>query len=314
MTALSPDKVSILLPTLNGARYIRESIASCLEQTHRNLEVIVVDGGSTDGTLDIIAGFHDPRLILIDQAGNEGSISGALNLGLDHMSGDYWTWMQDDCRYAPEAIATMLGYLHSNSAVDFVYTDYWRIDENGNTIDLMPVGPSQELPQRECVGVCFLTRMRVYEELGHYSVKHWLVQDYEFRLRVLGRFRMEPLHVPLYYYRVHPQSLTGRYGLDVERAVVAMKQDLGYLDDGQARKALAYIDVWQGFIDYKAGNLRQARRYLLRGLRKDPSHLGNRGIVSVVIESVIGSSRMRAVRNVSHRLRRLSDPTNEAHS
>src|SRR5437016_3657116 len=88
--------VSIVLTTLNGARYLRESIDSCLGQTYRNIELIVVDGGSTDGTLDIVASYYDPRLRLIHQEHNEGKLPGAINLGLADARGELLTWMQDD--------------------------------------------------------------------------------------------------------------------------------------------------------------------------------------------------------------------------
>ena len=59
-----PPLVSVVLPTLNGRRFVAESIASILDQTYRHLELIVVDGGSTDGTREIVAQLADPRVVL----------------------------------------------------------------------------------------------------------------------------------------------------------------------------------------------------------------------------------------------------------
>jgi len=263
-----------------------------------------VDGGSTDGTREIVRSFFDdPRLILINQPSNQGLISGALNIGLARMTGDFWTWTQADSYYKPQAIQLMVEYLQQHSFVGMVYTDYHFINEFGEILDTIIVGPASDLLDHECVGVCFLYRRCVYETVGLYSVKHWLVQDYEYRLRVLRHFNIEPYHVPLYCYRVHAESLTGRYGPDVERAAVRMKQDMGYLNSRQACKALAGIDIWQGFISYKKGDLATARKFLVRGLVKDISNVKNVGIISIIVESVVGPGRMVRLRQISHWLR-----------
>ena len=76
----SRSKVSIVLPTYNGSKYLRQSIASCLDQSHRNLELIVVDDGSTDGTADLVESLAIPGVRVIRQA-NAGKPA-ALNTGL----------------------------------------------------------------------------------------------------------------------------------------------------------------------------------------------------------------------------------------
>jgi glycosyltransferase involved in cell wall biosynthesis len=84
-------KVSIVLPTLNGEKYIRQSIESCLNQTYSNLELIIVDGGSTDGTLDVINEIRDARIRLVHQPPNSGRLPGALNLGFRETIGEFLT-------------------------------------------------------------------------------------------------------------------------------------------------------------------------------------------------------------------------------
>lgn len=299
------DLISIILPTLNGERFVKQSIESCLGQTHGELELIVVDGGSSDRTRDIVSGFSDPRLVLIDQRGNEGRISGALNIGLARMTGSFWTWMQDDSYYAPNALECMHQRLLEDPMAGMVYTDYWRIDELSQVTSLVEVGTSDELPKWDLLGVCFLYRRCVYEQVGYYSLEHWLVQDYEYRLRVRRHFKMVPHHEPLYYYRLHPGSLTGRFGFDVERAAVAMKIDRGYWDARTARKALANVEVCEGFLAYQEGKLQEARRHFLRGLVRAPSCASNPGILSIIAESYLGTDRANRLRGVLRRFKRV---------
>ena len=70
------EQVTIVLPTYNGATYLRQSIDSCLNQTYTNLELIVVDGGSTDGTVDILQSYSDPRLLVLHQPVTQGRLKG----------------------------------------------------------------------------------------------------------------------------------------------------------------------------------------------------------------------------------------------
>src|SRR5690242_20649552 len=88
--------ISIVLPVLNSARYLAGSIESVLAQTHANWELIIVDGGSTDGTLAVVETHlaKDTRLRLLHQVNNADKLPGALNLGFAAARGDYFTWTQ----------------------------------------------------------------------------------------------------------------------------------------------------------------------------------------------------------------------------
>src|SRR5438034_11794938 len=101
--------ITIVLPTHNGAKYLRESIESCLGQTYHNLELVVVDDASSDATPDVIAEYSDPRLISVRHGQNRG-LPEALNTGFAHSRGHYLTWTSDDNRYAPEARAEMAAF------------------------------------------------------------------------------------------------------------------------------------------------------------------------------------------------------------
>jgi glycosyltransferase involved in cell wall biosynthesis len=113
--------VSIVLPTYNGSRYIQQSIDSCLNQTYSNIELIIVDDGSTDCTEQIINSYTDNRIRYIQHQKNAG-LPTALNTGVAHATGDYLTWTSDDNFYAPQAIETQLTFLLKNK-YDFVYCD-----------------------------------------------------------------------------------------------------------------------------------------------------------------------------------------------
>ena len=295
------DKVSIVLPTHNGSKYLRESIDSCLNQSYSNIELILVDDGSTDETPTIIQSVSDPRVAKLGRETNRG-LPTALNTGFARATGEYLTWTSDDNLYAPEAIEVLVGFLAQRLDVDFVYADYWQINEHGQIIGQIEVGPTEALVERDCVGACFLYRRAVYESVGEYNLQACPAEDYEYWLRVARQFRMEPYHKCLYYYRVHSRSLTGRHRwYPADRAAARAKLNLGWIDRSQYLSSLAKIDICEAFDKHAQGDLANVRHFIIRALRKDLSHLTNRGVLSIFLESLIGPRWMCVVRSVTGR-------------
>ena len=205
-------KVSIVLPTHNGSKYIRQSIQSCLDQSHRNIELIVVDDGSTEDLHSVVSEFTDPRLRYVRHEKNRG-ISAALNTGFALASGDYLTWTSDDNYYAQDAIGRLTRFLQNYPRIDFVYASSYIVDEMGlrETLRVQRSQPPQDLKRQNGVGACFLYTRRVYRDIGDYNSGAFLVEDYDYWVRVSKRFRMQRIFSPLYYYRYHKESLTFRH-------------------------------------------------------------------------------------------------------
>jgi len=239
--------VSIILPTYNGSRFIKESIKSCLEQTHPHLEVIIIDDGSTDNTAQIVQSFNDPRLKYVHLGHNQGHIT-ALNRGFALSKGEYLTWTSDDNYYRLDAIAKMLEEL-TRSNVDFIYTKYHVIDEKGNIQRQGRTEPPSYLDIDNCVGGCFLYHRRVYEIIGDFNTEAFLAEDYEYWLRVRTKFKMKEMDAILYYYRNHPKSLTGIH--KEERVQVQVQKIRG-----------RFLPFWKKVYFYTMGQLRRAKTLL----------------------------------------------------
>jgi len=231
-----PDLVSIVLPTFNGSRYIREAVASCLKQTYSPIEVVIVDDGSTDKTQDILESVaaRDARVRCVRHKENRG-ISAALNTGFSHCTGAYWTWTSDDNCFRPNAIAEMVRYLRENLEAGMVYADFTFIDDSGREVRTHQVQPRERLLHGNTIGPCFLYRREVAEVVGEYSEEMRLAEDYDYWLRVSARFLMEPLHVNLYSYRRHAGSLTAsesrQAGRVADRALEKHLSSLAWADD-----------------------------------------------------------------------------------
>jgi len=204
--------VSIVLPTHNGSRYIRQSIQSCLDQSHSNIELIVVDDGSHEDMRAIVEAFDDRRIRFVRHENNRG-ISAALNTGFALSSGTYLTWTSDDNYYAADAVARMVQFLQSYPQVDFVYSSSYVVDEMEpvQRPRMVRPKPPEHLKVENGVGACFLYTRRVYEQVGGYDSATFLVEDYDYWVRVSKQFRMQRVLTPFYYYRYHKDSLTAKH-------------------------------------------------------------------------------------------------------
>src|ERR1044071_5867679 len=154
--------VSIVLPVYNGARFLRQSIDSCLQQTYHDIELIVVDDGSKDNSVDLVKSYNDNRIKLVCHQTNR-KLPAALNTGFEHTSGVYLTWTTHDDYYAPTALAEMVNVLEENPRIHFVFADEYLIDEAGQILRLIKNGPIEQLAEKSCLGACRLYRRTVYE-------------------------------------------------------------------------------------------------------------------------------------------------------
>lgn len=205
-------KVSIILPTYNGSKYLRRSVESCLNQTHQNIELIIVDDGSREPVKTVLAPCDDPRLRILRHDRNRG-VAASINTGFSESSGDYLTWTSDDNYYAPNALQELLSFLQTYHSIDFVYADSYVIDEQDldQPRKIWRTRPPQWLKHDNGVGASFLYKRKVYETIGEYKSEMFLAEDYDYWVRVSKRFSMQRLFRPLYYYRRHAGSLTAKH-------------------------------------------------------------------------------------------------------
>lgn len=282
--------VTIILTTLNKERFLARSIASCLNQTHFNLELVIVDGGSQDRTLEIVSDFKDDRIRIVHQPANVGKLPGAINLGMANARGELITWAQDDCWYEPNAIETMAQYLTRHPKVALVYSDYWDVDEAGVRIRYQFVNPPSFMLEDDVIRQSFLMRREIFETIGPQDTQYFPVHEVPWRMRVASRFTIQPLHIPLMYYRLHPHSLTGRSKSQFEMQYLVANAFLqeGYLDPKAHHQRLAKIHIDEAYHEFVLkGNYRAFRSQAMKGVRKDISWLKNRGLWKLGVISLL---------------------------
>lgn len=185
MSAFHP-LVSIVIPVYNGANYMREAIDSALAQTYDNIEIIVVNDGSTDAGQteaialsygDAIRYFHKPN----------GGVATALNVGIKNMHGEYFSWLSHDDRYLPEKIASQVEFIQRFELYDAaVFSDFYTIDASGKRIACVispAVNPDTIF---QCMyidpflhGCAMLIPKKPLVDLGAFPEQYITTQDYE---------------------------------------------------------------------------------------------------------------------------------------
>lgn len=213
------SKVSIIIPAYNQAHYLPDAINSALEQSHPDVEVIVVDDGSTDHTPDVTAEYADrPNVKLIRQA-NTG-LSGARNRGFSEATGDYICFLDSDDYFSPDKVQKQAAMLDANPDLGFVYCDIVTVDPSGEpvaeqcTVERSDRVLSGNIFQSLLLGGYFpphtvMLRRSILAELGGFDLDCGGHADYEFWLRISAAghaacFQNEALA----YYRTHPDSMS----------------------------------------------------------------------------------------------------------
>lgn len=200
--------ISVVLPTFNRAPMLTTSIESVLSQTEANFELIVVDDGSTDDTLNA-ARKHarsDNRITVVRQSNRR--LPRALNTGFRIARGEFFTWTSDDNRYRPEAFAVLSQYLHGRPDVGLVFAEMFRRGPTG--LKHTPVRRPLRLWENNKFGGVFMYRRSVAAAAGEYDPDLELVEDYDYLLRLT--YHASVCHLPdvLYEYLDHDESLTAR--------------------------------------------------------------------------------------------------------
>lgn len=203
-------KVSIVLPTYNGERYLKESVDSVRNQTFQDWELIIVDDCSSDRTSQLAEQFsrEDKRIRVIHNNPNQ-KLPRSLNIGFDVAGGEYLTWTSDDNLFLPSALQRMNDYLDENTNVYMVRADISLIGENGEALPEKTEFRLERFPYENGVGACFMYRRAVLTDVGKYDETLFGVEDYDYWLRIYKKYSfIGNIHETLYKYRLHRNSLS----------------------------------------------------------------------------------------------------------
>lgn len=201
------DLISVIMPTYNVEKYVAEAIESILNQTYKNIEFIIVDDFSTDGTYEICKSFakKDNRIKLFKNTQNL-RISRTLNFALTKVTGKFVARMDGDDISVPNRLEVMKKYLDSNPEIKLVGTGAITINEKGEEIGRTAFLNDFALIKKTCtlkspVVHIWMTYKDVYEKLHGYRLVN-PTEDYDFVLRCISSGFMVSNITGFYAYKI----------------------------------------------------------------------------------------------------------------
>ena len=255
----SIPKVSVVIPVYNGQAFVADAIQSALAQSHTNMEIIAVNDGSPDGSLEILKQFGD-QITIVDQQ-NSG-VASARNAGIEKSTGEYVAFLDQDDWWLPEKTQFQLDVFHVNKNIGLVHTAVNHIDAKTGA-NLPPLNPNSQ--PAEMVGNCFdqlilgnpiynssvLVRRDVLDKVGNCDITLAgnTIADYELWLRIAQQYSFGYSERAVTCYRMHSdQGIWDRRAMleaelrvllklktsDEWRASLETKQRLSNLYDGLA--------------------------------------------------------------------------------
>jgi glycosyltransferase involved in cell wall biosynthesis len=182
--------VSIVTPSFNMARFLGETIESVLSQDYSNIEYLVMDGGSTDGTVDLLKKY-DSRLRWVSE--RDDGQADAVNRGFGLCKGEIFTFLNADDVYYPGAVSAAVAAFEKNPEAGVVYGDAWYTAEDGSVIRRYPVEPyNYDLLGHLCY-ICqpaSFIRSSAFKEVNGLNAALHLTLDYDLWLRISDRHPM----------------------------------------------------------------------------------------------------------------------------
>ncbi|HWQ72589.1 MAG TPA: glycosyltransferase [Desulfitobacteriaceae bacterium] len=206
-------KVSVIIPTYNHESYIREAVGSVLGQTYPNIEILVVDDGSTDQTKKVLAPYLS-KINYIYKA--NGGTASALNTGIAGATGRYISWLSADDVFRPQKIARQVAKMESGPDLGFIYSSFAVIDALGRIqyeIHSPYYSNKKDMVLKLAEG-CFINgstvmmRKAALEKAGGFDESLAQAHDYDLWLRLIHAFPVGFQDEVLLNYRWHGKNMS----------------------------------------------------------------------------------------------------------
>lgn len=279
----SSPLVSAVIPVYNGERFVADAIRSVLEQTYQAVECVVVDDGSTDGTVETVRFFgRDVRLVQVQNGGQ----SRARNIGVSAARGAYVAFLDADDIWLEQKIESQMELFKAKPHLGLVYGGYSIVDEGLKPIRVVgiPEAPHalRSIATLEHPGIAFaLTGVipaDVYQEIGGYDERLSVSGDRDFLCRVLLRYEGDGVPQPVALYRQHEEQAhlnvaIRESDLSLVFAKLFDRQDLPSTLRRTRRRTYAklYLVLGAGYI--AQGDISSSARCLLRSIYHHPAPL-----------------------------------------
>lgn len=238
--------VTIITPSYNQSRYLEQTIRSVLDQDHPSLEYFVIDGGSTDSSVDIIRRYEKQLSGWVSE--KDRGQADAINKGFRRASGEFVAWLNSDDIYQPGAIRKAIDAFQQHPEAGLVYGNVLSIDENSQPFNLQNFKP-HSLPDLMAFNIisqpAVFMRRSVLEQAGYLDLGYHLLLDHHLWLRMAALaplvFIPETLAAARYHAEAKNLARTADFGREAFKIVDWMRTDpaLAHVFEGNRRRVLA---------------------------------------------------------------------------
>lgn len=247
-------KISIITVCRNSAFFLEETIKSVIGQTYSNIEYIIIDGKSTDATIDIIKKYSSDLSYWVSE--EDKSMYDAINKGLKIATGEYILILNSDDMLANELAIEKVVEEIKKEKLDYYYGNIIKLKKNNPVyIKLFQTNYWQLLYSTHGNFVshpCFFISAKLNQQLGGYDLLYEYASDYDYILKALNTKNTRGRYIPIYItiFRVHENSITASGKIDNERKAILSSN--GYYKLSKIKRVINFYALW-GY--YKMINL-----------------------------------------------------------
>ncbi|MCL2115849.1 MAG: glycosyltransferase [Methanobrevibacter sp.] len=193
----NPPLVSVIMPVYNRANIVKKAIDSVLSQSYPNIELILVDDGSTDGTLDVLKKIKDERIILIKNKDNQGQTK-TRNIAIKAVKGEYITYLDSDDDWDKDYILAMMGAFFKLKDADLIYSGQ-RMFENRNLFSVRFAAFNKSLLRNQnYIGInTLLHSSKIFKEIGTFDETLKRCEDWDLLERISAKFKIYSIPIIL---------------------------------------------------------------------------------------------------------------------
>ncbi|MFL6695205.1 MAG: glycosyltransferase [Ramlibacter sp.] len=280
----APALVSVIIPCYNVRDFVEDAVSSALDQTYANLDVVVVDDGSTDDSADLLRRLasrrDDQRLRIISQK-NRG-LAGARNTGLRHAWGELIAFLDADDLWSADKVARHVSLMAADETIGLSFSDSAYLNENGSPTGALLASRKFEPTLHDMLrrnhfgnGSSVVARRQCFALAGCFNEDLRSCEDYEMWCRILWATSYKAVRIPgpLTYYRLRHASLSFNalgFVEQADRAIHVLEELMPFVPRRVFRMGHAEhyrIAAWKALL---AGNDEQAWRLLWRALQLYP--------------------------------------------
>lgn len=323
-TATTKDNlVTVIMPAYNAASYVLDAIESIRQQHYEPIEILLVDDGSTDNTVELVKS-HAPEVVIIRQA-NAGA-SAARNTGLRQANGNYICFLDADDGWFDGKLAAQVDYLQRHPEVGIAYHNWlvWKPEADGRFITpLLPQVTSASEIDAELSGWIYgkllldcivhtstvMLRRKAREEIGLFDTTLETGEDYDYWLRVARKYEIHKLSKIYSFYRSTPGSLTNKpqKNNNEYHLILNSLNKLGWpnantpaIQPSIIKKRLGKLAFDFGYTHFHSGDTKIAMREFTRSLKHLPINWRSYLYISACAIKIIALSTFRYEKTIKN--------------